>query len=290
MNFEFSTEQNELKRSAVRFAREVLADDVIGRDRAAVFSRELWEKCADYGILGFSFPEQYGGNGADIVSTMLLMEGLGYGCRDSGLLFAINGQMWSVQMPILNFGSDEQKNRYLPKLCRGEWIGADSITEPDSGSDAYSLRTTATLDGGEYVLNGTKTFCTMAPEADVFVVFATVDRRKGFMGVTAFIVERDCPGFTVGKGIEKMGLRTAPFARAGLRGLPDSRSATGWAGKATAQRFSMTSSSGSEGASWPASSAGWRDSSNSAFAMPGRGSNSESPSGRTSPSRTASST
>jgi alkylation response protein AidB-like acyl-CoA dehydrogenase len=212
MNFEFSTEQIELKRNAVRFAREALADDIIARDRAGVFSRELWKRCADYGILGFSFPEQYGGNGADIVSTMLLMEGLGYACRDSGLLFAINGQMWSVQMPILNFGTDEQKNRYLPKLCRGEWIGADSITEPDSGSDAYSLRTTARLEGGEYVLNGTKTFCTMAPEADVFVVFATVDRRKGFMGVTAFIVERGCPGFTVGKGIEKMGLRTAPFA------------------------------------------------------------------------------
>jgi len=212
MNFEFSTEQLEFKRSAARFAQQALNDDVIGRDREAIFSRKLWEKCADYGILGFSFPEQYGGNGADIISTMLLMEGLGYGCKDSGLLFALNGQMWSVQMPILNFGTEEQKNRYLPKLCRGEWIGADSITEPDSGSDAYSLRTTAMLEAGEYVLNGAKTFCTMAPEADVFVVFATVDRRKGFMGVTGFIVERNTPGFTVGKGIEKMGLRTAPFA------------------------------------------------------------------------------
>jgi alkylation response protein AidB-like acyl-CoA dehydrogenase len=212
MDFEFSEEQLEFKKSAIRFAQKALNDGVIERDRDAVFSRDLWKKCADFGIQGCSFPEKYGGNNADILSTMLLMEGLGYGCKDSGLIFAINGQMWSVQMPILRFGSDAQKDRYLPKLCSGEWIGADSITEPDSGSDAYSLRTTARLEGEYYLLNGTKTFCTMAPMADVFVIFATVDKRKGFMGVTAFILERGHAGFSVSKGIDKMGLRTAPFA------------------------------------------------------------------------------
>jgi len=212
MDFEFTEEQLEFKKSAIRFAQKALNDKVIERDRDAVFSRELWKKCAEFGIQGFSFPERYGGNNADILSTMLLMEGLGYGCKDSGLIFAINGQMWSVQMPILRFGSDAQKDKYLHKLCSGEWIGADSITEPDSGSDAYSLRTTARLDGKYYVLNGSKTFCTMAPMADVFVIFATVDKRKGFMGVTAFIVERGYAGFSVSKDIDKMGLRTAPFA------------------------------------------------------------------------------
>src|SRR5574337_1197306 len=140
------------------------------------------------------------------------MEGLGYGCKDSGLIFAINGQMWTVQMPILRFGTDEQKDRYLPRLCSGELIGANGVTEPNSGSDAFSLSTSARLDGDRYILNGAKTFCTAASEADVFMVFATVDKRKGFMGVTAFIVERDFPGFRVGKVIEKMGLRTAPMA------------------------------------------------------------------------------
>jgi len=212
MDFEFTEEQLEFKKSAIRFAQKTLNDKVIERDRDAVFSRELWKKCAEFGIQGFSFPERYGGNNADILSTMLLMEGLGYGCKDSGLIFAINGQMWSVQMPILRFGSDAQKDKYLPKLCSGEWIGADSITEPDSGSDAYSLRTTARLEGKYYILNGTKTFCTMAPMADVFVIFATVDKKKGFMGVTAFIIERGHPGFSVTKDIDKMGLRTAPFA------------------------------------------------------------------------------
>jgi alkylation response protein AidB-like acyl-CoA dehydrogenase len=212
MDFEFSKEQLEIKKSAIRFAQKTLNDGVIERDRGAVFSRELWKKCADFGIQGFSFPEKYGGNNADILSTMLLMEGLGYGCKDSGLIFGINGQMWSVQMPMLRFGSEAQKDKYLPKLCSGEWIGADSITEPDSGSDAYSLRTTARLEGDYYILNGTKIFCTMAPIADLFVIFGTVDKRKGFMGVSAFIVERGQTGFSVSKDIDKMGLRTAPFA------------------------------------------------------------------------------
>lgn len=212
MDFEFSKEQLESKQNAIRFAQKTLNKEVIERDRNSVFSRELWKKCADFGIQGFAFPDRYGGNNADILSTVLLMEGLGYGCKDSGLIFAINSQMWSVQMPIMRFGSDIQKDKYLRKLCSGEWIGADSITEPDSGSDAYSLRTTARLEGDYYVLNGTKTFCTMAPVADVFIIFATIDKRKGFMGVTGFIVERNTPGFSVSREIEKMGLRTAPFA------------------------------------------------------------------------------
>jgi alkylation response protein AidB-like acyl-CoA dehydrogenase len=212
MHFEFSEEQLEFKKSAVQFAQKALNDDVIERDRGGLFSRELWKKCAEFGIQGSAFPEQYGGLNTDIFSTMLLMEGLGYGCKDSGLIFAINGQMWTVQMPILRFGTDAQKDKYLPRLCSGELIGANGVTEPDSGSDAFSLRTTAKLDGDHYVLNGTKTFCTSAPVADVFMVFATVDKRKGFMGVTAFLVEKGFPGFRVGRDIEKMGLRTAPMA------------------------------------------------------------------------------
>lgn len=212
MDFEFTEEHLAMKKTATGFAQKVLNDEMIKRDRDGIFSRELWRKCADFGIQGSAFPQKYGGSDADILSTMLLMEGLGYGCKDSGLIFAINGQMWTVQMPILRFGSNAQKDRYLPKLCSGEWIGAHGMTEPDSGSDAFSLRTTAKLEGDYYVLNGTKTFSTNAPMADVFMVFATVDKRKRFMGVTAFIVEKDFPGFGVGKDIGKMGLRTAPMA------------------------------------------------------------------------------
>jgi alkylation response protein AidB-like acyl-CoA dehydrogenase len=212
MDFGFTEEQLAFKKTATRFAQKELNDEMIKRDRDAIFYRELWRKCADFGIQGSAFPQKYGGSDVDILSTMLLMEGLGYGCKDSGLIFAINGQMWTVQMPILRFGSDAQKDRYLPKLCSGEWIGAHGMTEPDSGSDAFSLSTTAKLEGNYYVLNGTKTFSTNAPLADVFMVFATVDKRKGFMGVTGFIVEKDFPGFSVGKDIGKMGLRTAPMS------------------------------------------------------------------------------
>ena len=212
MDLEFSKEQLEYKTTAIRFAQKELNAEMVQRDREAIFSRELWKKCADLGIQGFAFPARYGGNEADIISTMLLMEGLGYGCKDSGLIFAINGQMWTVQMPILRFGSDAQKDKYLPKLCSGEWIGAHGMTEPGSGSDAFGLSTTARLEGDHYVLNGTKTFSTSAPVADVFIVFATVDKRKGFMGVTGFIVEKGFPGFGVSQEIGKMGLRTAPMA------------------------------------------------------------------------------
>jgi alkylation response protein AidB-like acyl-CoA dehydrogenase len=212
MDFELTEEHLAIKKGAARFAQKVLNDGVIERDKDSVFPRELWKKCADFGIQGSAFPQKYGGNDADILSTMLLMEGLGYGCKDSGLIFAINGQMWTVQMPILRFGSEAQKDKYLPKLCSGEWIGAHGMTEPDSGSDAFSLRTSARLEGDYYILNGTKTFSSNAPVADVFMVFATVDKSKGFMGVTAFLVERDFPGFGVGKEIGKMGLRTDPMA------------------------------------------------------------------------------
>lgn len=212
MNYEFSEEQLEFKKSAVEFARKALNDEMIERDRGGVFSRDLWRKCADFGIQGSAFPERYGGLDADIFATMLLMEGLGYGCKDSGLIFALNGQMWTVQMPILRFGTDDQKDRYLPRLCNGELIGANGVTEPNAGSDAFSMATTAKRDGDSYILNGTKTFCTMAPDADLFMVFATVNKSRGFMGITAFLVERTFPGFRVGRDIEKMGLRTAPMA------------------------------------------------------------------------------
>jgi L-prolyl-PCP dehydrogenase len=211
VNFDLTREQEEFRDGAIRFAREALNENVIERDRDAILSRELLKKCGEFGLQGATFPARYGGRDLDIVSTVALMEGLGYGCRDAGLIFALNGQMWTVQMPLLKFGSDEQKDRYLAGLCKGDVIGANAVSEPGSGSDAFSLTTTATREGDHYVLNGAKTFSTLAPMADVFLVYATVDRRKGFMGITAFLVDVGTPGLTIGPAIEKMGLRTAPF-------------------------------------------------------------------------------
>jgi alkylation response protein AidB-like acyl-CoA dehydrogenase len=145
------------------------------------------------------------------MTTMLVMEGLGYGCRDNGLVFAMNAQKWSVQHPILTFGTEAQKQKYLPGLCNGELIGAHGMSEPDSGSDAYSLRTRAEGTGEGYVINGSKMFVTNAPVADIAVVFATVNPAKKMGGVTAFLVEKGTPGFKVSRNIEKMGLRTSPM-------------------------------------------------------------------------------
>lgn len=212
MDFSWTDEQLALRESIIEFARRALQDDLVQRDKDATFSRELWTRCAEFGIQGLPFPETYGGGGADILTTVLAMESLGYACRDSGLLFGINAQMWSVQMPIFNFGSEAQRRRYLDPLCRGTWIGAHGMSEPDSGSDAFGLRTVAERKGDHYVLNGTKTFVSNAAVADVFLVFASVDLAKGVLGITGFVVERTFPGLSVGKPISKMGLKTSPMA------------------------------------------------------------------------------
>jgi len=209
MDFSWTSQQQELRDGAIEFARNELNNDVATRDRRGAFSTDGWKKCANFGVQGLPIPEEYGGAGADILTTILTMEGLGYGCRDAGLLFAINAQIWAVQHPILTFGTEEQKRRYLPGLCDGSSIGAHGMTEPGSGSDAFSLTTRATRTDGGYVLNGSKTFVTNAPLADMAVVFATSDPKLGQWGVSAFIVEKDTPGFSVGASIEKMGLRTS---------------------------------------------------------------------------------
>ena len=212
MDFSWSEEQLQLRTAAVEFARKELNDDLIARDGSGTFPRELWNKCADFGVLGLPFPRAFGGQEMEILTTVLVMEALGSATKDSGLLFGINAQMWSVQMPLLGFGTDAQKKKYLTGLCQGELIGAHGMSEPDSGSDAFGMRTTAVRDGDSYILNGTKTFVSNAPVADLFIVFAVTDKKRGFMGIDSFIVETGTPGLTVGNPIPKMGLRTSPFS------------------------------------------------------------------------------
>lgn len=211
MDFSLTQEQLNFKNAVIEFAKKELSTGLIDRDRQGELAREDWNKCARMGILGLAIPEEYGGSKSDILTTMLVMEGLGYGCRDNGLIFAMNAQMWSVQHPILAFGTQAQRQKYLPGFCRGELIGAHGMSEPDSGSDAYSLRTRAERISEGYLLNGTKMFVTNAPIADVALIFATVNPDKGRGGVTAFLVDKGTPGFRVSRDIEKMGLRTSPM-------------------------------------------------------------------------------
>ncbi|NIO40105.1 MAG: acyl-CoA dehydrogenase, partial [Burkholderiales bacterium] len=218
MDFSWTDEQLMLKKAVIKFAQQELNEGLIERDRQSEFLMENWLKCANFGLLSLPIPEQYGGAEADILTAMLAMEGFGYGCRDNGLILALSAQMWSVQLPILTFGTEVQKQKLLPGMCKGEIIGAYAMTEPDVGSDASSIRTRADRRDGSYVLNGAKMFVTNASIADVFLVFATVDPTRGMGGITAFLVPANTPGLTVSRELEKMGLRTSPMAELTLEG------------------------------------------------------------------------
>jgi alkylation response protein AidB-like acyl-CoA dehydrogenase len=212
LDFELTPEQRDLQESAIAFARAGLNHDVIKADAEESFSHTGWKRCAEFGLHGMPIPEQYGGLGLGLSSLLAVMEGLGYATRDQGLLFSINAHLWTNSIPILQYGTEQQRERYLPGLCRGDLIGANGASEPNAGSDIFAMRMRAERRGDGYVLNGTKMFVTNAPVANVIVAYATVDPALGAMGVTAFIIDRDTAGVTIGRKLEKMGLRTSPMA------------------------------------------------------------------------------
>jgi alkylation response protein AidB-like acyl-CoA dehydrogenase len=216
LDFSWTEEQAAFRKEVIRFAKQELNDDLERRDRDEEFPREFWSKCAEFGIQGLPAPVEYGGGGADTLTTVCALEALGYGCKDNGFLFSLNAHLWTSVIPVMTFGTDEQKRRYLPKLISGEWIGLHCMTEPMSGSDAYSLKTRAERKGDCYVLNGSKTFITNTLHGDLFAVFANVDPEKGAAGVTAFLIEKGTPGLTIGNKLHKMGLRTSPMSEVAL--------------------------------------------------------------------------
>lgn len=212
MDFGFTKEQKELREGIVAFAKGALNENLVERDVAGEFNRKGFKQCAEVGIQGLPVPKQYGGLGLDTVTTVGVLERLGYGCRDNGLVFSINAHMWTLAIPILHFGTDEQKERWLPSLCNGDVVGGNAMTEPSSGSDAYSLTTSARRDGDDYILNGNKIFVTNGSVADCALVYASTDPEKGPAGISAFIVEKGTPGFRASGHTEKMGIRTSPMA------------------------------------------------------------------------------
>jgi alkylation response protein AidB-like acyl-CoA dehydrogenase len=186
-----------------------LSEDHIGSDQRAEFPWHKWQMIRDSGILGLPFPREFGGEEHDLISTMEVLEELGYQCADAGLNMAVSTQIVSTGVPLLRFGTADQKQRYLPRICSGERICAHAITEPGGGSDAFGMATTAKARGDKYILNGRKTFITNGPIADLFVVYAMTNRNLGALGGgSVFLVERGTPGFRTGAPIPKMGLRT----------------------------------------------------------------------------------
>jgi len=212
VEFDWTDDQTRLNRGAVEFASSRLVDAVIERDRAGRFSRELWDACAEFGLQGIMIPEQWQGTGHDLLTAVAVLEGAGYGALDNGLVFSVTAHAASCAGPLCAFGSDAQKDEWLPRLASGTAIGATGITEPNSGSNAFALETTAVEENGDWILNGSKTFVTNAPVADLFIIYARTG-GSGLAGLSSFLIPRDTAGLTVGEPIEKMGLRTSPMSQ-----------------------------------------------------------------------------
>ncbi len=206
-------DKHPLKVETAEWARaELSKGDRVSTDRDSVFAADDWKRCAARGLQGLLVAEEFGGQGRDIISALLILEGLGLGCRDNGLTFAIGSQIVSTQHAIEEFGTAEQKQRWLPGLCDGSLYGSFAITEPDSGSDPFGLSARAERTGdGSYRLSGRKSYITLGSVSDVVVIFASTDPDAGRWGLSAFVVATDTPGVELQPNREKMGLRTTPF-------------------------------------------------------------------------------
>lgn len=209
MDFSWSEEQKKLKQQMIEFAHEELMSDVIKLDKEECFDHESWKKCSEFGLPGLTIPREYGGRGLDALTAVSVLEGLGYGCKDNGLIFALNAHLWACATPLSVFGTPVQKEKYLTKLCRGEWIGGHAITEAESGSDVYAMQTTAQRQDDHYVLNGRKTYVCNGEYADLIIVFANLDPEGKKQGITGFLLEKDTPGLKLESHVSKMGIRTA---------------------------------------------------------------------------------
>ena len=207
----WNRQQLDRYQECVAFAQSELNHGIRERDIESTFAIELWQKCAEFGVLGWCMPEEYGGSGLDLETSVLLLEGLGYGCRDNGLTLGLNGQLWSVQEPLLMFGTEQQKQKYLAALCTGKMRAAHGMTELESGSDAFSLKSRAEKTDDGYVLNGEKRYIGMAPHADFALIFANTNPGAGNWGISAFIVESGFDGYSASRPVEKMGVRSNPM-------------------------------------------------------------------------------
>jgi isovaleryl-CoA dehydrogenase len=218
MDFDLDEAHRLLRDTVAEFSeREIapLADEIDRRDE---FPPELWRKMGDLGILGVTVAPEYGGSGFDLLAGVLAIEQI---ARVSGSVALSYGAHANLCVNnIYRNGTDDQRHHYLPPLCSGAAVGALAITEPDAGSDAVGLETSAVRDGDDYVLNGTKMYITNGPVADTVVLYAKTDRAAGSRGITAFIVETDTPGFAVARRLEKVGHRGSPT---GMLSLQDVR-------------------------------------------------------------------
>lgn len=208
MNFQLSEEHEMLRKMVRDFALEQVAPTAAERDENETFDMNIFKQMAELGLTGIPWPEEYGGAGMDYLAYVITIEELSRVCASTGVVLSAHTSL--AGWPIYKYGSEEQKQKYLRPMAEGKKVGAYGLTEPGSGSDAGGMKTTAKLDGDAYVLNGSKIFITNGGIADTYVVFAVTDPTSKHNGTSAFIVEADTPGFSVGKKEQKLGIRSSP--------------------------------------------------------------------------------
>lgn len=213
MEFSLSPAQQSLRDEVAQFAKTELSAGAAARDRDQLFPRDLWQLCGKLRLQGLPVPEELGGRGLDSLSVAIALESLGYGCSDGGLSFSICAHLLACVVPVWKHATDAQKALFFPQLCDGSLVAANAMTEPGSGSDAFAMSTRAEPAEDGFVLNGTKTFCTNAPVADLILTYAMTDSAKGYHGgVTAFIVRTNSRGCRTGPAFSKLGLRSSPMS------------------------------------------------------------------------------
>jgi butyryl-CoA dehydrogenase len=204
-NFDLTEEQEMIRDMVRRFAEEVVAPGAGHADEHKELNQEAWEGMKELGMTGLPFPEEWGGAGMDQLSYIIAVEELAKVCASTALTYSAHLSLGT--WPILAFGSEELKKRYLPGLCAGEFMGAYGLTEPGAGSDSAGTQTTAVKDGDDYIINGAKCFITNGSFAKSFVITAQTDKELGSKGIMAMVIDRDQPGFTIEPGEEKLGMR-----------------------------------------------------------------------------------
>ncbi|MCG3086999.1 acyl-CoA dehydrogenase [Sporosarcina cyprini] len=208
MDFKLSEEHEMIRKMVRDFAMKDVAPTAAERDEEERFDMDIFKKMAELGLTGIPWPEEYGGIGSDYLAYVIAVEELSRVCASTGVTLSAHTSL--AGWPVYKFGTEEQKQKYLRPMAEGTKIGAYGLTEPGSGSDAGGMRTTAKLDGDHYVLNGSKIFITNGGIADIYIVFAVTDPESKHKGTSAFIVEKDFAGFSVGKKEKKLGIRSSP--------------------------------------------------------------------------------
>jgi alkylation response protein AidB-like acyl-CoA dehydrogenase len=208
MDFSWTQEQDEIYHAILRGTQDRLNTDPVSLSQS--WTRAQWRLCGEMGLPGLNLPEIVGGKGYDALTTARAIEAFGYACENMGLVFSVAAHLFACATPIAEYGSETLKANVLPGLSSGKLIGANAITERDAGSDVFALQARAIRDGDSYILKGEKSYVSNGPMADVFVVYAVTNPAHGYLGISAFVLEKETPGLIIGKPFQKMGLTSTP--------------------------------------------------------------------------------